>query len=116
MSSPGQGNLRSLTCHIQCGEVLIQIHGTCQFLTDNELGFVHPGGMGFEDYVAFCLHPYAGTCPECRESENWGFFHLNQDRTDWQMDEIVADCRNTIAEKGRDLECFGVRADATFML
>jgi len=45
-----------------------------------------------------------------------GFFHLNQDLTDWQMDEIVADCKNTIAEKGRDLECFGVRADATFML
>ena len=45
-----------------------------------------------------------------------GLFHLNQERTDRQMDDIVQDCRNRIAEKGLDLECFGVASDMEFEL
>ena len=45
-----------------------------------------------------------------------GLFHLNQERTDREMDEIVGKCRESIAEKGQDLECFAVAKDMTFEL
>jgi ribonuclease BN (tRNA processing enzyme) len=45
-----------------------------------------------------------------------GLFHLNQERTDRQMDEIVETCRQSITEKGNKLECFAVACDMTFNL
>jgi ribonuclease BN (tRNA processing enzyme) len=45
-----------------------------------------------------------------------GLFHINQERTDEQMDDMVDACRQYIAEKDLKLECFGVASDMTFKL
>jgi phosphoribosyl 1,2-cyclic phosphodiesterase len=110
------------------------------FLTDNELGYVHPGGLAFGDYLEFAegadllIHDAEYTPAEYKKFIDWGhsvytdtlelaqkagvkklgLFHLNQERTDQQMDEIVKDCRERIAEKGDNLECVGVASDMVF--
>jgi phosphoribosyl 1,2-cyclic phosphodiesterase len=112
------------------------------FLTDNELDFRHPGGLEEADYIDFCsgadllVHDAEYTPEEYREYREWGhstytsalrialsagakrlgLFHLNQDRTDDQMDAIVADCRRRGDEAGGTLECFAVAAGMTFEL
>ena len=112
------------------------------FLTDNELDFVHPGGLTFNDYLGFSegadllIHDAEYTPQEYKTVIKWGhsvftrtlelaidagvgqlgLFHLNQDRSDQEMDEIVETCRQHIAEKGNDLECFAVGTDMTFNL
>ena len=45
-----------------------------------------------------------------------GLFHLNQDRTDREVDAIVAKCRDVIAARGKTLDCFAVGADMEFDL
>jgi hypothetical protein len=40
-----------------------------------------------------------------------GLFHLNQDRSDEQMDEIVEKCLKIIKKRGSKMECFGVASD-----
>ena len=110
------------------------------FLTDNELGFVHPGGLSFKDYVDFSakadllFHDAEYTPEEYENKVVWGhssytdavelavkagvkklgLFHLNQERTDAQVDEIVEICRSIIIEKGADIDCFAVGSDMTF--
>ena len=112
------------------------------FLTDNELGFLHPGGLPFKDYVKFCseadllIHDAEYTPKEYKTFIDWGhsvytdaldlaqkagvkklgLFHLNQERTDRQMDNIVKDCSNRIAKKGLNLKCVGVAGDMEFQL
>jgi phosphoribosyl 1,2-cyclic phosphodiesterase len=112
------------------------------FLTDNELGYVHPGGGTYEEYIAFSanadllLHDAEYTPQEYKTFIDWGhsvytdvlklalesdakklgLFHLNQDRTDTAMDDIVGACRQSIADMGRNLKCFGVKRDMTFNL
>ena len=112
------------------------------FLTDNELGFVHPGGLSYEDYLEFSagadllIHDAEYTPEEYESTIRWGhsvfthaldlaleagvgqlgLFHLNQERTDRQMDEIVEACRQSIAEKQNKLECFAVCCDMMFNL
>ncbi len=112
------------------------------FLTDNELGYVHPGGGTHEEYMEFSanadllLHDAEYTPQEYKTFIDWGhsvytdvlrlalesgakklgLFHLNQDRTDTAMDDIVQACRQSIADKGRNLKCFGVKRDMTFKL
>ncbi|UCF95445.1 MAG: MBL fold metallo-hydrolase, partial [Desulfobacterales bacterium] len=112
------------------------------FLTDNELGFVHPGGLGYKDYVEFSrgadllLHDAEYTPKEYKRFIEWGhsaytdvlnlahaarvkrlgLFHLNQERTDRGMDRIVAMCQKRIAQKNLGLECFAVASDMTFEL
>jgi phosphoribosyl 1,2-cyclic phosphodiesterase len=112
------------------------------FITDNELGFMHPGGKSFQEYQAFSsdadllLHDAEYTAEEYQQYKEWGhstytevidlalgsrvkklgLFHLNQDRTDRQMDKIVKDCRKRISENGFLLECFAVASDMTFTL
>ena len=91
---------------------------TFVFLTDNELGFSHPQSLGREAYIDFCkgadllFHDTEYTADEYAYKKGWGhscvpdvldlvlkagvghlgLIHLNQDRTDEQMDEIVAAC------------------------
>lgn len=110
------------------------------FLTDNELGYVHPGGMPFEAYREFCegadllIHDAEYTPEEYRKTVEWGhsmvsdvirlavqagvkclgLFHLNQDRTDLQMDDIVADCKGQLKELGSSITCFAVAKDMVF--
>jgi phosphoribosyl 1,2-cyclic phosphodiesterase len=112
------------------------------FLTDNELGCVHPGGLSYKDYLAFAagadllIHDAEYTPEEYKTTiewghsvytdaldlaleagvSQWGLFHLHQERTDKQMDQIVETCRRSIAEKGKNLECFAVACDSTFTL
>ena len=112
------------------------------FLTDNELGFVHPGGLSYEDYLEFSagadllIHDAEYTPEEYESTIRWGhsvfthaldlaleagvgqlgLFHLNQERTDRQMDEIVETCRQRIAETQTKLECFAVGCDMMFNL
>lgn len=107
------------------------------FLTDNELGHRHPGGLAYEDYVAFShqaevlVHDAEYREEDYRITKGWGhsvykqalqlaidaqvkkfgLFHHNQERSDAAIDEIVADCRRIVKEQRASLECFAVRQD-----
>jgi len=110
------------------------------FLTDNELGYRHPGGMGYEDYRKFAggadllIHDAEFRPEEYSQTKAWGhsvymdalhlaldagvgrlgLFHHSQDRTDREVDEMVADCRRTI--NGRPLTCFAVHQEMEIVL
>jgi len=112
------------------------------FLTDNELGHIHPGGLPSDDYLKFStgadllIHDAEYTSKEYETFIKWGhsscadvidlsikaeikelgLFHLNQERTDKEMDEIIIACKKNITEKGHNLNCFAVRSDMTFNL
>jgi len=115
---------------------------TFVFLTDNELGYIHPGGRQFKDYVKFAagadllIHDSEYTPQEYRTFIEWGhsvytdvlklareagikklgLFHINQERTDDQMDEMVDTCRQHFADQSLNIECVGVATDMTFKL
>ncbi|MCG2725259.1 MAG: MBL fold metallo-hydrolase [Elusimicrobia bacterium] len=106
------------------------------FLTDNELGFSHQGARSFEDYVNFCkgadllVHDAEYTEQEYPNKRTWGhstinqaldlaskakvktlgLFHHNQDRTDSQVDKMLAFCNDEINAKSLAMKCFAVRA------
>jgi len=112
------------------------------FLTDNELGYIHPGGLPFKDYLDFSsgadllLHDAEYSPEEYQKFIDWGhsvytdalalaqqaavkklgLFHLNQERTDREMDKIVEDCRQRIAADGGNLDCVGVAGDMEFVI
>jgi phosphoribosyl 1,2-cyclic phosphodiesterase len=112
------------------------------FLTDNELSFIHPGGLPYKDYVKFSLgadlliHDSEYTPEEYKTFIDWGhssytdvlnlaleagvkrvgLFHLNQERTDREMDKIVKTCGKILTEKGSSMECFAVGCNMTFEL
>lgn len=112
------------------------------FLTDNELGFVHRGGLSHHEYVKFVagadllIHDAEYTPEEYGTTKGWGhtvypdavrlagearakqlgLFHLNQDRNDQDMDRVVDDCRRIVHEANWPLDCFAVGADATYPL
>ena len=132
LSHPNGGN----------GYKFIEDNKTFVFLTDNELGFVHPIGLPYDDYLAFStgadllIHDAEYTPQEYKTLIEWGhssyqhaidlaidsnvgklgLFHTNQDRSDDAMDEIVADCNRIISDQGKDIECFSTAADMTFNL
>ena len=115
---------------------------TFVFLTDNELGYTHPGGLNYQDYMEFCseadlvFHDAEYTPEEYKTFRDWGhsvytdvlklafeakvkklgLFHLNQDRTDNDMTAIVKTSRQIITRKGQKIECFGVKGDMEFVL
>jgi len=106
------------------------------FLTDNELGYIHPGGLSFNNYVSITrgadllVHDGEFLPGEYESRIEWGhstytdalrlameagvkrlgLFHLNQERTDEMVDDMVDDCRRIIEEKGINLDCFAVAA------
>ncbi len=112
------------------------------FLTDNELGFQHPGGLTFEDYAQFShgadflIHDAEFTAEEYRKTRTWGhsvytealrlameakvktfgLFHHNQERSDSSLEEIVRDCRRIVAEKGGRMEVFALTQDTEIQL
>lgn len=113
------------------------------FITDNELTYMHPGGLKFEDYVEFVkgadllMHDseylpeeYANFTKTWGHSvyldsltlalkagvKRFGLFHHNQDRTDEQIDRMVLDCKKIIKEKGSNMECFAVAKDMEITL
>jgi len=105
---------------------------TFVFLTDNELSFVHEGGLTKEQYTEICrgadllLHDAQYTTDEYRYREGWGhstyreavqlaleagvqrlgFFHHDPDRSDDDLDRQVGLCRQEIAHAGAAVECF----------
>ena len=115
---------------------------TFVFLTDNELGFIHSGGLEYRDYLEFStgadllIHDAEYTPAEYTQFVEWGhssyddalrlaheagvgrlgLFHLNQERTDPEMDKIVGACNQIIADKKYEFDCFGVAADMEFVL
>lgn len=113
------------------------------FLTDNELGFVHEGGLNYNEYVNFCgdadllFHDGEYTPGEYVQSKEWGhstyvdalqlaldagigklgIFHLNQDRTDEDIDVIINSCKKHITGRNNtQLDCFAVARDMEFFL
>jgi ribonuclease BN (tRNA processing enzyme) len=122
LSHPNQG----------IGYKLTEDGKTFVFLTDNELTFVHPGGLTYEDYRRFSagadllLHDAEYTQAEYEYKKTWGhsvytdalrlameaevarfgLLHHNQERTDEGVEAIVTDCQRILAEKGSSLDCF----------
>ena len=109
------------------------------FLTDNELAHHHRGGRTFEEYVAFCkgadllIHDAEYLPEEYPEKKGWGhshvgdavrlareagvgtlgLYHHNQDRTDDELDRMVADCR---AQLGGACHCLALTQTSEFDL
>jgi ribonuclease BN (tRNA processing enzyme) len=124
------------------GYKFVEDDKTFIFLTDNELGYIHSGGRPFEDYVDFCtgadllIHDSEYTPDEYQTFIEWGhsvytdvlklaqaasvkklgLFHLNQERTDGQMDDMVDACQQYLTDQGLKIECTGVASDMTFQL
>jgi ribonuclease BN (tRNA processing enzyme) len=110
---------------------------TFVFLTDNELSFKHPGGLDYQDYVTFSqgadllIHDAEFMEKDYKKARTWGhsvykdtlrlaldagvkklgLYHHNQDRTDDDIDNIVADCREMIGKASSCLDCFAVYQD-----
>ena len=104
------------------------------FLTDNELGFDHPESVGYNACLKFAqnvdllFHDGEYTRDEYKRKKGWGhssiqdaidfavkarvkklgLFHLNQDRTDDQMDKIIKECQSDLKRKTSPLDCFAV--------
>jgi phosphoribosyl 1,2-cyclic phosphodiesterase len=112
------------------------------FLTDNELGYQHPGGLARAEYVEFCrgadllFHDAQYTDEDYQETCGWGhstfsdatslaieagvktfgIFHHDPDRTDDDLDRQIELCRKRIREAGSSTECVGVAEGMTFDL
>jgi phosphoribosyl 1,2-cyclic phosphodiesterase len=112
------------------------------FLTDNELGYVHEGGLMYNDYLEFTkdadllIHDAEYTPEEYDSQIDWGhsvytdalslaisanvttlgLFHLNQNRTDRQVDAILNVCHRIIDEQGKPLQCVAVDCNMSFEL
>jgi phosphoribosyl 1,2-cyclic phosphodiesterase len=102
------------------------------FLTDNELEFAHPTGLEVEEYVDFCrnadllIHDAEYTQRDYNRAwghsvytsavklgidagvKRLGMFHLNQKRTDDQVDAMVETARALVLRRKSDMECFAV--------
>jgi phosphoribosyl 1,2-cyclic phosphodiesterase len=109
------------------------------FLTDNELGYIHDGGMPFERYLEFSrgadllIHDAEYTREDYqfifKTSEHpWGhslftdavklgieasvkklgLFHINNRRTDQDVDEMVNESRRIIRNQKKKIDCFAV--------
>ena len=115
---------------------------TFVFLTDNELGYRHPGGKDVAAYERFCknadllFHDAEFTPDEYPSKTGWGhsaythvldmalaagvkqlgLFHINQERTDSEMDDIVRECRRIIKKRNSTMTCQGVACNMTFSL
>ncbi len=112
------------------------------FMTDNELTFQHRRAQDFETYRRFAehadlfFHDAEYTAEEYRDTrtfghsvytdaldlaikanvKKFGLFHLNQKRTDAEMDVMVDACRQEIAQKQIQMDCFAAARDMTFQL
>jgi phosphoribosyl 1,2-cyclic phosphodiesterase len=104
------------------------------FLTDNELSDHRPGTLGFADFVDFCtgadllIHDADFDIGEYERFRGWGhstypevidlgiaagvkeigLFHINNRRTDEEMDALVKNARTLIRKRKASIRCFGV--------
>ncbi|MCK5804328.1 MAG: MBL fold metallo-hydrolase [Lentisphaeria bacterium] len=115
-----------------CGFIFDEGGPTIAFLPDNEPEFDHPGGLSYDQYVeAFrgvdLLFHDGEYLPREYEafSKGWGhsiyletirlaldagvkqlvLWHINQDRTDEQADEMLVHAREVIRDAGSDMTC-----------
>lgn len=103
------------------------------FLTDNELSYTHPGGLSFSHYVEFCkgadflIHDSEFTDGDYKRTwghstfkealdlsmeagvKTLGLFHHNQERTDEEIDAIVAESEQLIKSRGVALRCIAIQ-------
>ncbi len=112
------------------------------FLTDNELGHAHPYGLNYEDYVKFTegadllFHDAEYTEEDYKHTRGWGhtvylkalglaidskvksfgLFHHNQDRSDSEIDKMVADCKDVLKDKAIEMKCFAVSCSSEIKL
>ncbi len=115
---------------------------TFVFLTDNEIGFPHPGGLSRTDYVAACrgadllIHDAQYTDEDYKITRGWGhstfaatvdlaleagvkrlgLFHHDPDRTDEDLERQLAWCRQRIAAAGAKIDCFACAEGQTLEL
>jgi len=125
-----------------CGYKFVEGEKTFVFLTDNELGYIHFGGLERSAYLEFCsgadllIHDAEYTPEEYKKQIEWGhssymdaldlahdagvkqlgLFHINQERTDSEMDKIEKDCQKIIKNRHYKLDCLAVAWDMTFKL
>jgi phosphoribosyl 1,2-cyclic phosphodiesterase len=104
------------------------------FLTDNELSDHRPGTLDFTDFVAFCtgaellIHDAEFDPAEYARFTGWGhstypevidlgiatgvkklgLFHINNRRTDKEMDALVMKARALCRKRKTTMHCFGV--------
>jgi phosphoribosyl 1,2-cyclic phosphodiesterase len=104
------------------------------FLTDNELGYDLPGAQAFETYRDFCegadllIHDAEFDKEEYSRFKAWGhsrytdavelaikagvsrlgLFHINNRRTDRQVDAMVKESRRIIERRGAAVECTAI--------
>jgi len=116
------------------GYKFIEQGQTFVFLTDNELGFQHEGGLSREEYVDFCrgvdllFHDAQYTDEEYKFTHNWGhstfadatdlaieagvkrlgLIHHDPNRTDDDLDRQTASCKERIRLAGSAVECLAV--------
>jgi ribonuclease BN (tRNA processing enzyme) len=112
------------------------------FLTDNELGYQHPGALDHAQYLEFCrdadllFHDAQYTDEEYKVTRGWGhstytdvadfavksgakrlvLFHHDPDRTDEDLDRQVEHCRQRIQRAGAALECVAAAEGMVFDL
>lgn len=115
---------------------------TFVFLTDNELGYAHGQSKSFEEYILFAknadvlFHDAEYTDDEYPNKTGWGhsrlsdvlelsakakvgqlgLIHINQDRTDDQVDAMVDQCRKVFNENNLSTTCYAVPADFEIFL
>ncbi len=112
------------------------------FLTDNELTLSHDGGEAYEDYVRFSagadllIHDAEYTEKQYTVTKGWGhsvytdalrlamdaqvgqfgLFHHNQERTDEELDRMVADCANIVKSGNKNISCFAAQPEMVINL
>ncbi len=125
-----------------CGYKFTENNKTFVFLTDNELGYTHPDGASYEEYVSFCkgadilFHDAEYTDDEYKRQISWGhssytdalklstdagvkklgLFHINAERSDDAMDSIVEKSQKILSDINSDIECFGTTSNMSFEL
>jgi phosphoribosyl 1,2-cyclic phosphodiesterase len=117
------------------GFVFVEKRKRFVFLTDNELGFPHPGGLRDVDYTSVAkgadllFHDAQYSDDEyATRSRGWGHstyttaaalaatagvrrfgtFHHDPDHSDEEIDASIRRVRSVIAERGARMECFAV--------
>jgi len=115
---------------------------TFVFITDNELGYTHSQGRSVEEYIDFSknadvlFHDTEYTDDEYLNRTGWGhsrlsdvlelgarasvgqlgLIHLNQDRTDDQVDAMVDQCRRFFNDNHLPTSCYAVSTDFEIFL
>lgn len=112
------------------------------FLTDNELGFDHPGRAPADAYIDFAkgadilFHDAEFTSDEYPSRKGWGhsciddvlelavtagvsrlgLFHINQNRTDTEVDRMAVYGRKWLSDRKAAVDCFAVPCLMEFFL